>query len=145
MKKTIALFLFVFTLNAYANDEVENNEIIEADSGRYAWSLLDNKDFTKNFEETLKKSNVPKSEKWLYTLSGPSSPSSNIVIGDEEEWTLFNICKAHDCADNISLFIMNTDGNIKGVIHQNTGYSFYGNPTDEESSILKHYLQNNLY
>ena len=164
-KMAVTLILAVLSVNAYATTTIHselnnkgqsndltgymNNDDIENEStesqGKYAWNILENKELKNKINNTFKKAGIKETNKWLYNLEGPSSPSKEIIIGDEDTWELFNICKAHDCSDNITLFIVNKNNDVKGILNTNGKIISYGNPDQEEFNILKHYLLNGLY
>jgi hypothetical protein len=76
-------------------------------------------------------------EKWLSTLSGPSTPARTVTILDVEYLSLQS-CKPHACdSNNIVIIYSPSSRRIYGKLVEEGAISKLGNPCTEISAALE--------
>ena len=100
----------------------------------YPWELLKDRKFRDDYYAML---GEKVHEKWLSTLSGPSTPARKVTVLDVE-YLFIQTCKPHACdSNNIVIIYSPTSLRIYGKLVEEGAISKLGNPSTEISAALE--------
>jgi hypothetical protein len=101
---------------------------------QYPWELLkEDSKFRKSYHAMLGKK---VHEKWLATLSGPSTPVTKVTVLDVE-YLYLHSCKPHDCGENNIVIIYSPKSlRIYGKLVEQGAITKLGKPSKEIGTEL---------
>ncbi len=99
----------------------------------YPWELLKDRKFRESYYAILGKK---KDEKWLSTLSGPSTPVRKVTVLDVE-YVFIQSCKPHEC-DSHNIVVIYSPKSLRtyAKLVEEGAASKLGNPSTEISAAL---------
>jgi hypothetical protein len=110
-----------------------------AQDGAYLFDLLKQRPYLESWNTMLSHERV---EPWLshYAKSkdGPASPAQSITL-DGETYLLTNVCKTHDCGDNMFYVVFAPHGtHAWGLLLTNqSNEKWIGNPSPQIRAVLE--------
>jgi hypothetical protein len=128
MRDALAIYLGLFLVSPAVAQE-----------GAYLFDLLKQQPYLESWNAMLSHERV---EPWLsrYAKSkdGPASPSKSINL-DGEAYLLTNVCKTHDCGDNMFYVVFAPHGtHAWGLLLTNqSNEKWVGNPSGRIRDVLK--------
>ena len=119
-RSVIFLSLYLMSVLAFADEP-------------YPWELLKDRKFRESYYAML---GNKKDEKWLSTLSGPSTPARKVTILDVEYWFIHS-CKPHEC-DSHNIVVIYSPKSLRtyGKLVEEGAVSKLGNPSTEIGAAL---------
>lgn len=105
----------------------------------YLYDALAKPGYQKSWNALLRsEKNIPA---WLAqyanTNNGPTTPGTEISLGDAR-YQIHNVCKAHDCGDNMFYVLFALDGARAWglLLTKDKGKRFFGNPDEAKKDAL---------